>query len=236
MQESFEYLSDDDLDWLDVFLLSRFDDEAEDDLDANEGVLCVSELDGFFTAVVSGPVMIPPSVWLLEVWGDFEPEWDNDTEDDMQRALSLMMQFMNEISATLMMQPENFEALFLESQFEGKTNTIVDEWCQGYMRGVNLAADQWKLGGPEIDVLLAPIMAFVGEEAMGMPDKFNHSEIKNLQNIITPNVCEIHAYWLARREDDELLHTPVQRTEPRVGRNDPCPCGSGKKYKKCCLH
>ena len=146
MQESFEYLSDDDLDWLDVFLLSRFDDEAEDDLDANEGVLCVSELDGFFTAVVSGPVMIPPSVWLLEVWGDFEPEWDNDTEDDMQRALSLMMQFMNEISATLMMQPENFEALFLESQFEGKTNTIVDEWCQGYMRGVNLAADQWKLG------------------------------------------------------------------------------------------
>jgi len=25
-----------------------------------------------------------------------------------------------------------------------------------------------------------------------------------------------------------------RRTEPRVGRNDPCPCGSGKKYKKCC--
>ena len=26
---------------------------------------------------------------------------------------------------------------------------------------------------------------------------------------------------------------PVKRTEPKVGRNDPCPCGSGKKYKKC---
>jgi preprotein translocase subunit SecA len=25
-----------------------------------------------------------------------------------------------------------------------------------------------------------------------------------------------------------------RREEPRVGRNDPCPCGSGKKYKKCC--
>jgi len=24
-------------------------------------------------------------------------------------------------------------------------------------------------------------------------------------------------------------------SEPKVGRNDPCPCGSGKKYKKCCL-
>ncbi|MBQ5878422.1 MAG: SEC-C domain-containing protein, partial [Treponema sp.] len=26
----------------------------------------------------------------------------------------------------------------------------------------------------------------------------------------------------------------VRRTTPKVGRNDPCPCGSGKKYKQCC--
>ena len=28
--------------------------------------------------------------------------------------------------------------------------------------------------------------------------------------------------------------TPIRREAPTVGRNDPCPCGSGKKYKKCC--
>ena len=27
---------------------------------------------------------------------------------------------------------------------------------------------------------------------------------------------------------------PIKREEPKIGRNDPCPCGSGKKYKKCC--
>ena len=27
---------------------------------------------------------------------------------------------------------------------------------------------------------------------------------------------------------------PIRNTAPRIGRNDPCPCGSGKKYKKCC--
>jgi len=27
---------------------------------------------------------------------------------------------------------------------------------------------------------------------------------------------------------------PYVKTEPEIGRNDPCPCGSGKKYKKCC--
>ena len=28
---------------------------------------------------------------------------------------------------------------------------------------------------------------------------------------------------------------PIRSTTPKVGRNDPCPCGSGKKYKHCCL-
>ena len=30
-----------------------------------------------------------------------------------------------------------------------------------------------------------------------------------------------------------LKQQPVYRSEPKVGRNDACPCGSGKKYKKC---
>ena len=45
-----------------------------------------------------------------------------------------------------------------------------------------------------------------------------------------------------QRKDDTLYyveglaHKPVgyRRPEPKVGRNDPCPCGSGKKHKKCC--
>ena len=33
----------------------------------------------------------------------------------------------------------------------------------------------------------------------------------------------------------EVYHETIVRSAPKVGRNDPCPCGSGKKYKKCCL-
>jgi len=36
-------------------------------------------------------------------------------------------------------------------------------------------------------------------------------------------------------EETEEHAAPVQRTSPKIGRNAPCPCGSGKKYKKCCL-
>jgi preprotein translocase subunit SecA len=37
----------------------------------------------------------------------------------------------------------------------------------------------------------------------------------------------------SRTGGDDAEHKPVRRDEPKVGRNDPCPCGSGKKYKKC---
>jgi preprotein translocase subunit SecA len=38
-------------------------------------------------------------------------------------------------------------------------------------------------------------------------------------------------------EDDRpqiQIPKTVKREEPKVGRNDPCPCGSGKKFKQCC--
>ncbi|HIP18649.1 MAG TPA: hypothetical protein EYG78_04860 [Sulfurovum sp.] len=33
---------------------------------------------------------------------------------------------------------------------------------------------------------------------------------------------------------DRIVHAPIS-VEEKIGRNDPCPCGSGEKYKKCCL-
>ena len=36
-------------------------------------------------------------------------------------------------------------------------------------------------------------------------------------------------------DDFEAFPMPYTRPDPKIGRNDPCPCGSGKKYKKCCL-
>ncbi len=41
---------------------------------------------------------------------------------------------------------------------------------------------------------------------------------------------------MARRSsgDGEPSRKPIKRSQEKVGRNAPCPCGSGKKYKKCC--
>jgi uncharacterized protein YchJ len=42
--------------------------------------------------------------------------------------------------------------------------------------------------------------------------------------------------WEDGDEDKLYVDGPIKRTEPKIGRNEPCPCGSGKKYKKCCLN
>jgi len=34
--------------------------------------------------------------------------------------------------------------------------------------------------------------------------------------------------------DGDVIRMPVVRAAPKIGRNDPCPCGSGRKYKQCC--
>lgn len=225
-------LNADDSDYLDQFLLERIEDDADTD-GKDEGVLDITELDGLFTAIVSGPVMIPPSQWLQAVWGDFEPVWESEKEFEV--ILTLMVRHMNGIAANIMEHSEDFEPIFLEREVRDKTYTIVDEWCEGYRRGVALAAEEWNKGGPEMAILLTPILAFTSETNWRGHD-FSDSEVENIQKAIAPNVRDIHAFWLMRREKLAPINTPVHRREPRVGRNDPCPCGSGKKYKKCCLH
>jgi SEC-C motif-containing protein len=44
----------------------------------------------------------------------------------------------------------------------------------------------------------------------------------------------VNGTWLYSREA-RLGPAPYKSATPKVGRNDPCPCGSGKKFKKCCL-
>ena len=224
-------LTDEECNRLDRFLLDRIDEDA-DTLDKDEGVLDISELDGLFTAIVGGPISTVPSQWLPAVWGDFAPAWES--EKDFHEIFALMIRHMNSIAQILMESPGQFEPLYMEREVEGQTYTIVDEWCEGYRRGVELTQEHWNEGGVEMEVLLTPILAFT-EMTNWRGHDLDDDGKDNVRQAITPNVQEIHAYWLARRAEQAPVTQPVRRNEPRVGRNDSCPCGSGKKYKKCCL-
>jgi len=73
-----------------------------------------------------------------------------------------------------------------------------------------------------------PDKAFVDFSAYGTEDgteKVLHEKAEFLR---------INGTWLYTREA-RLGPAPYKSATPKVGRNDPCPCGSGKKYKQCCL-
>jgi uncharacterized protein len=142
---------------------------------------------------------------------------------------------MNDIAECLTYQPEYYEPIFYEREYQGKTALVVDEWCDGYCRGMLLAEDKWMEGGEQMKIWLTPMIAF--SELTGWAGhEFDHDQVEILQESIAPNVRSIHAYWLAQRGQDVDRSSPVKRAEPQPGRNDPCPCGSGRKYKLCCLH
>ena len=58
--------------------------------------------------------------------------------------------------------------------------------------------------------------------------------IESQENIETLMQPEEQDFTLSHGDMDESKKEPVKRKEGKVGRNSPCPCGSGKKYKKCC--
>jgi len=63
------------------------------------------------------------------------------------------------------------------------------------------------------------------------------SGYKRFFNHCKPFVSELSSLWRQQSLEEQTPTQEVRPVEvsPKIGRNDPCPCGSGKKYKKCCL-
>jgi preprotein translocase subunit SecA len=60
--------------------------------------------------------------------------------------------------------------------------------------------------------------------------EFSHPEVAKFESPKEDQISEEPPVATPSR----VMPSPVQSSHPKVGRNDPCPCGSGKKYKKCC--
>lgn len=188
-------LSDDELDDLQDLLVFRIP-EDEDTEGRDEGVVILDELDGFLTALISGPIAVLPSVWLPFVWGDYPPVWES--PEEQAYFMQLVQRLQTEISSMLGRDPENFEPMFSWHELEDEPLEIVDDWCEGYLRGVRVLGTMWEAGHPGVSHLLAPLRAFSSEtDWQGYavdPDDFDA-----MRAAIVPNVRTLYRYWKARR-------------------------------------
>lgn len=218
---SSEALSEDQLNYLED-VLEKYRTEAS--------VLNVSELDGFFTAVVSGPEAIGFDDWYSMLWGapEYLPVWTD--EQEFERFFTLIIQHMNHIASMLMEQPEDFEPLFNEAEVDGEMLLIVEDWCFGYMRGMSVG-NGWPDMPEEQQQYLSAITMHTDEDDPFDGDDPLHIDPMEVVGYIPAAAVNLQQYWLGRR-----VEFMPRRTEPKIGRNDPCPCGSGRKFKQCCLH
>jgi uncharacterized protein len=222
-----------EMDELDRFLLEHMA-QARDSDENDEGLLGMSELDGFFTAIVSGPQTIPPSTWLSAVWGDREPAWES--VEGFEKVYQLMLRHYNDVVNSLMAPGYAFEPVFNESEVDGRRYLEVNDWCLGYMRGVALAVEAWDSGGDELFELLQPIMLFCDESGLQVLDIMDEEEIAGLQTSIPTLAQEIQRFWLVRRRFTLLGADDRLESEQTLDADALCPCGSGKPFRKCCLH
>lgn len=191
------HISEKELTWLEDILLNRIDDdEITDGMD--EGIIDLSELDGFFTAIVSGPDMISPMQWMPKVWGDYEPEWES--VEKLHKVTGIMVAMMNSIVDSLMDEDKMVEPLFNVWPVANKEHLIVEEWCFGYMRGLSLSPSQRVIDSKEVQELLSPITLLGTEAGFELLEKMSDAEIKAMQSQIAPSADKIHAYFLQHRQ------------------------------------
>ena len=223
--------------------------EAEyDELDSclerfqGEQAMNLEMLDGFFTALICSPEMTPPSVYLQEIWGGGEMADDEifDTTDELQGFINLAMRHWNAVIKKLS-EDEVFLPLLLEdSDGVAKGN----DWATGFMRGMKIHKEDWSelLNDEESGGSLVPIMALTHEhdtdpEMRTYKEPVSPERREQLIVGVAAGARNIYRYFEPHRHmstSNRSAGSTFRREEPKVGRNEPCPCGSGRKFKRCC--
>ena len=198
----------------------------------HEEAMPLDMLQGLFCAVASAPDLIAPSRWLVSALGE-NPAYE--TPAQAQEVIDLVMRFYGQ---TVLELDDGRGITVYVFPDEGGEDDLAT-WCDGYLEGVELSqADWYEHGEPEkVEELLFPFMLLSGrmrelaEEAGGLIPSLDEERELRLKaaNSMGDSVIAVYSYWLDKR----ISHAPIRRNEPKVGRNDPCPCGSGRKYKSC---
>lgn len=227
-------LSGEELDALEQFLL---------DLDTDEG-MTLDMLDGYLHAIVIGPETLIPHQWAPQVWGQpvgamLPPAADM---DEASRGLSLLMRHHNSIVSDFEQRPPQPHPLWPTVQFGQEDGQIrefqdAEAWAYGFVQGIKLNPAAWQplLSDPQARRWYRPIGLLGADGFSADQDKLTRTpeQREALAAQIEECLVRIHAFWLPLRHAVRERDT-AQRLKAKVGRNEPCPCGSGKKFKKCC--
>lgn len=214
-------LTDAELDRLDLFLCHQDDDD----------VMMLTELDGYLTGVLVCPELILPSEWMPVIWGKAGPAFAN--EDETREIFGLIMGLYNDIVGRLQ-RPKSYGPLIDE---DSDGTFLWEFWAQGFGKALSLRPAAWDRFEERPDdepaalafsrLASLAVIARASEEDPEAFEEIAEGLMRDGPDMIAPAVLALH--------EDRVANHGAAPGAGKTGRNDPCPCGSGKKYKKCCL-
>ena len=205
----------------------------------NPGALSLEGVDGLFCALIASPALVMPHENLPVILGGTLGEGGllGDLAE-VQEMMGLLMRLWNAIAHDF-----ERETIHVAHRDEpGEDGVPGRAWARGYMHGIRLAPEGWNRilqDEREEQVRYVPIVA--GEVDPDWPQEpLTGEQSSAMWTDMLAGAARAYRYFkedrlaypqaAARRAPPE----PYERAGPKVGRNDPCPCGSGKKYKRCC--
>jgi uncharacterized protein len=193
-------------------------------------------LEGMLTAAAIAPERTRPDAWLKLAFGlghVFE------SPADAQTYMSAFALMHNAILSDLKRKGSGYIPRVLGLAEEGEKEALAIHWTEGFLAGMQLDREGWAclIAFEQGKAMFAPIAAFMQPDDGEAPIIHELAEDvagirKEALRLLGGAVFLIYEYWRAfTRQSAPKTVDPFGKT----GRNDPCPCGSGKKYKKCCI-
>ena len=201
----------------------------------SDDAMILSEFDGFIAGLIVCPELITPHEWLPRVWGEMEdgegPVFESQAQIDS--VFSGIMAHYNAVADTLHSRPGHYQPIF--DVDERHDEILWETWARGFSIAVNLRPDAWsELLQADDDHSTALILLMTMGAIADAESPLSGGEVETITSrapeIIPELVERLNAWRLGRFK----VAPSGSARAGKIGRNDPCPCGSGKKYKKCC--
>jgi uncharacterized protein len=192
-----------------------------------EHALSADALQGMFVAMAMGPDAEPGDEWVEIALGDVAPSGAQAPPE----LLALVERFRLH---TADMLDEGRLVLLLYTLRRGGRDYAT--WCEGFLLGVQIAPTDWydAADPDDVDELLQPVQVLAG--ALGDDERAAYSAA-GWRKLVQDSQARLEETLLRLRDFWRIVRAPpvtVRHALPKVGRNDPCPCGSGRKHKQCC--
>lgn len=157
-----------------------------------------------------------------------------DTTEQAQTIMGILTRHWNTIAQKLK-DDDIYIPIVLE---DDNGIALGNEWAKGFMHGVSLRQANWQtfLHDEEHAGAIIPMMALAHENDPDTQLRFESplpEKRTQMLHMMAAGIVQIYRYFAPMRAQPTL--STFVRSQPKIGRNEPCRCGSGKKYKQCCL-